>query len=110
MIAAVALSAGLGPITASAHEGHVHKFMGTVAAIHQRQLEVAGTDGKRTLVTLSDKSEIRREKEPLKSDAIKVGDRVVVTATEVKGTDGKLFLSVKEVRLGTAGTRGTAKK
>lgn len=87
-----------------AHEGHVHKVMGTVTALHENHLEVKATDGKTSTVTLNDKTKILRGKAKGKVDDIKPGERVVVTATETKGKDGKATMIATEVRLGAANT------
>jgi hypothetical protein len=82
-----------------AHEGHVHKVMGTVTTVHENQLEVKGMDGKASTVTLNAKTKILRGKLKAKSEDIKPGERVVVTATETKGKDGKTTMIATEVRL-----------
>lgn len=86
----------------AAHEGHDHKVMGTVAAIHENHLEVKAADAKMSAITLNEKTNILRGKTKLTSADIKVGNRVVVVATENKDKDGKTTLVAKEVRLGTA--------
>lgn len=85
---------------ALAHEGHVHKVMGTVSTIHENHLEVKGTDGKVAVITLTDKTKILRGKAPAKPADIKSGERIVVIATQTKDKDGKQMLVAKEVRLG----------
>jgi hypothetical protein len=67
----------LGP-AAFAHEGHDHKVMGTVSALNQDQLEVKGTDGKQTTVTLNDKTKILRGNEKATKAEIQEGERIVV--------------------------------
>lgn len=84
-----------------AHEGHAHKVMGTVSVIHENHLEVKGTDAKTSTFTLTDKTKIVKGKTVVKATDIKEGDRVVVTASEEKGADGKTMLVASEVRLGT---------
>ena len=83
---------------ASAHEGHDHKIMGTVSAIHGNALDVKGTDGKTSTISLTDKSRIIQGTMVVKASDIKTGDRVVVTATG----GGKAPFVAKEVRLGAA--------
>ena len=85
-----------------AHEGHVHKVMGTVTALRENHLEVTATDGKTSTLTLNDKTRILRGRAKAKADDIKAGERVVVTATETKGKDGKATLVATEVRLSAA--------
>jgi hypothetical protein len=83
---------------ASAHEGHDHKIMGTVAAMHGNALDVKGTDGKTSTISLTDKTRIIQGTTVMKAADIKTGDRVVVTASG----GGKAPYVAKEVRLGTA--------
>ena len=92
------------PRYARAHEGHVHKVMGTVSMRHENHLEVKATDGKTSTITLNEKTKILRGKAKVKADDIKVGERVVVSATETKGRDGKPVLVATEVRLGASST------
>lgn len=93
------------PAYARAHEGHAHKVMGTVAVRHENHLEVKATDGKTSIITVNEKTKILRGKTRVKLEEIKPGERVVVTATETKGKDGKTSMVASEVRLGTAGPR-----
>jgi hypothetical protein len=98
----VALVAGLmlAP-SLQAHEGHDHKIMGTVSAIHGNHLEVKDTEGKPVTVTLKETTSIVRDKAKQTAKDIKVGDRVVIVATQAKGSDGKAEWIAKQVRLGT---------
>jgi predicted secreted protein len=84
-----------------AHEGHDHKIMGTVSAINGNHLDVKATDGKLVTVTLNETTSIVREKVKQTAADIKVGDRVVIVATQTKGSDGKAEWIAKQVRLGT---------
>jgi len=87
-----------------AHEGHVHKVMGTVSTLHENHLEVKATDGKTSTITLNEKTKILRGKAKVKVKDIQPGERVVVTATETKGKDGKTTMIATEVRMGAAKT------
>jgi hypothetical protein len=87
------------PTYVGAHEGHAHKVMGTVSAYHENHLEVKATDGKVTTITLNEKTKIVRGKTNAMAADIKPGQRVVVTATETKGTDGKTAMIASEVQL-----------
>jgi hypothetical protein len=89
---------------ALAHEGHVHKVMGTVATVHENRLDVKATDGKTSTVTLNEKTKILREKAKATVEDLKPGERVVVSATETKGKDGKATMIATEVRLGAGDT------
>jgi hypothetical protein len=100
IIAAAFLAAALFmPRLVRAHEGHVHKVMGTVATRHENHLEVKRTDGKMSTITLNDKTKIRRGAAKVKIDDIRDGERVVVSATETKGKDGKTMLVATLVTL-----------
>lgn len=102
-ILGVALVAALAiPRYALAHVGHVHRVMGTVAMRHENHVDVKGTDGKTSTITLNEKTKILRGKAKVNADEIKPGERVVVRATEAKGKDGKTMLVATEIRLGTA--------
>lgn len=85
-----------------AHEGHVHKVMGTVATLHENHLEVKATDGKMSMITLNEKTKVLRGKTKAKLQDIKSGERAVVTAIEKKGKDGTPVLIATEVRLPAA--------
>ena len=91
----------------SAHEGHDHKIMGTVAAVHDNSIDVKGTDGKLSAIALNEKTKILQGATAAKVADIKTGSRVVVTAT---GT-GKDTYVAKEVRLAaSAATHPAAKR
>ena len=99
LVAALAI-----PAYVRAHEGHPHKVMGTVTTLHENHLEVKATDGKSSTITLNAKTKILRGKTTVKVDDIKPGERVVVTAIETKGKDGKTTKIATEVRLGAVTT------
>lgn len=104
VIGAALVAALAVPAYVRAHEGHAHKVMGTVAMRHENHLEVKATDGKTSTITLNEKTKILRGKTRVKVDEIKPGERVVITATETKGKDGKATMVATEVRLGTPTT------
>lgn len=100
LIAAAFLAAALFmPRNVRAHEGHVHKVMGTVAARHENHLEVKATNGKMSTITLSQKTKILRGTAKVNIGDIKDGERVVISATETKGKDGKTTLVATRVTL-----------
>jgi hypothetical protein len=82
-----------------AHPGHEHKIMGTVSIVHQNHIEVKATDGTTSMFTMNEKTRIIRGNAKVNADAIKVGERVVVTAIETKDKDGKALMIANEVRL-----------
>jgi hypothetical protein len=90
------------PGFALAHEGHAHKVMGTVTTLHENHLEVKATDGKTSMITLNEKTKVLRGTAKATVDEIKPGERVVVTATQIKGKDGKVTMIATEVRLSAA--------
>jgi hypothetical protein len=101
LILAVLIALVAAPIAVVlAHPGHEHKIMGTVSMVHENHLEVKATDGKTTVVTLNDKTKVVRGSTAAKLDTVKVGERVVVTAVQAVGKDGKALVVAKEVRLG----------
>ena len=99
MVLAVVAAALLVPASARAHTGHVHKVMGTVAAIAPAQIEVKTTDGKLAVVLLNAKTVW--EQGTAKGDAklLKVGDRVVVEGTQATGAKN---VTAQKIRIGTA--------
>ena len=84
----------------SAHEGHDHKIMGTLAAVHETSVDVKATDGKQSTITLNEKTKILRGTTAVKLADLKAGDRVVVTATG----GGKDPFVAKEIKVGGAAT------
>ena len=110
LIAASLLAAALlVPRYARAHEGHVHKVMGTVATRHENHLEVKATDGKTATITLNEKTRILRGKTKVTPADISDGERIVVSAVEIRGKDGKKTLVATQVSLAPA-TPAAAKK
>jgi phage tail sheath gpL-like len=89
---------------AGAHDGP-HKIMGTVALVQGHRIDVTTTEGKTATVAADEKTRIIRDKTPMTLSDVKPGLRVVITAREKKGTDGKLTLTASEVRLGSATPR-----
>jgi hypothetical protein len=104
LIVAVLLTVAAAPALV-AHEGHAHKVMGTVSAVHEKHLEVEDTTGKIRSMSLNEKTKILRGTKAAKSSEITVGERVVVLATETRGKTGKASLVANEVRL-AAGAPG----
>lgn len=85
-----------------AHEGHDQKIMGTVARIEKGQIQVKAASGKTSLFVLNEKTKVVMGKMAHKIEDIKVGDRVVVTVTDVKDTSGKTTLVAKQIALAAA--------
>jgi hypothetical protein len=100
----------LAPAAIAAHEGHNHKTLGTVSAIHENHLEVKDEKGKVTTFALEPTTKIRRAAAKAGVGDIKVGDRVVVTARESKDKAGKVTVNVVDVQIGVPTAVPTAKK
>lgn len=81
---------------ALAHEGHIHKYMGTISSVHENQLVVKTTDGKQVTFTVGDKTQIVRGTEKGAASDLTEGTRVVV---EAEG--GKEPMAATRIRLGT---------
>ena len=81
---------------AMAHEGHVHKVLGTVESVQARQIDVKSTDGKVVTIVLDAKTAITRGTAKLDAAALKVGERVSVDYTQAKTVN-----TAKTVKLGT---------
>src|SRR5262249_9065807 len=97
LIVAVAL---IVPSFALAHEGHMHKLLGTIASVDGPHVNVKGTDGKTLTVMLDSKTSITRGKDKVDASALKVGERVSVDYMEEKG-----MAMAHAVKLGTTGTK-----
>ena len=66
-----------------AHEGHDHKIMGTVTMAAADHVMLKDKDGKDVTVKVTKDTKVK-SKPALKVEDIKVGTRVVITATEEK--------------------------
>jgi hypothetical protein len=83
-MAGIALVVGLAfPSVTLAHEGHPHRFMGTVSAVQDGQLEVKTTDGKTVVFTLDAKTVVQQGRIKVDAKELKTGERVVVSALPV---------------------------
>ena len=81
---------------ATAHGGEQH-VMGTVTKVSDTAVTVKTTAGKTVEVGFDSKTTYRRAKQPIQKTDIKVGDRIVIHATEVKEK-----LVARTVEIGTA--------
>jgi hypothetical protein len=70
------------PGVARAHEGHLHKALGTVASVQGAHVELKTTDGKTLTIMLDKDTTVTRGKEKLDAASIKVGERVSVDYME----------------------------
>jgi len=71
------------PAAVRAHEGHPHRFMGTVSAVQDGQVEVKTTDGKTVVFTLDAKTVVQQGRVKVDAKELKAGERVVVSALPV---------------------------
>ena len=92
MVAALAL-----PIVARAHGGHLHKALGTIAAVQGAHVEIKTTDGKSITVMLDKKTTVTRGKDKLDATALKVGERISVDYME----ENKMMMA-QAIKLATA--------
>jgi hypothetical protein len=95
------------PIAVHGHTGHVHKVMGTVAAVTPTQLEVKTTDGKVAVVLLNAKTVYEQGTAKADLKTPKVGDRVVVEGTQATGAKN---VTAQKVRIGTAEPAAATRK
>jgi hypothetical protein len=81
---------------ATAHGGEEH-VVGTVTKVSDTAVTVKTTAGKTVEVGFDAKTTYQRAKQPIQKSDIKVGDRIVIHATEVKEK-----LVAHSVEIGTA--------
>jgi len=79
-------------VGAFAHEGHPHRFLGTLSAVHGSQLEVKTTDGKTVVFTLDAKTVIQQGRAKADVKELKVGERIVISALPVAA--GKVMTAI----------------
>ena len=91
------------PSVMLAHEGHPHRFLGTVSAVHDGQLEVKTTDGKTVVFALDAKTVVQQGRAKAGANEIKAGERVVVSALPVPA--GKVMAAINvQLRVAAATT------
>jgi hypothetical protein len=95
--AVLGLAALLGaPGLLAAHEGHVHKVMGTVVAIDASRIEVDTKDAKKQSYALTKATVYRRGKASAAASDVKVGARVVLSVVEEHGATSVTELLIAE--------------
>ena len=99
IVALVMTAALVIPATVGAHEGHLHKALGTIAGVQGEHVEIKTNDGKAITVMLDKKTRVTRGKEKLDATALKVGERVSVEYME-----SKKMLMAQTIKLATAQT------
>jgi hypothetical protein len=70
-------------VAAIAHEGHPHRFLGTLLSIENSQIEVKTTDGKTVVFRLDVKTVVQQGRTKAQVKDLKVGERIVVSALPV---------------------------
>ena len=85
-----------------AHDGHEHKILGTVTMAAADHVMVKDKDGKEVTVQVTKATKVK-SKPAMKVEAIKVGTRVVITATLEK--DKSLKAKTIEVGVAPASTK-----
>ena len=85
-----------------AHDGHEHKILGTVTMAAADHVLVKDKDGKEVTVQVTKATKVK-SKPAMKVEAIKVGTRVVITATLEK--DKSLKAKTIEVGVVPASTK-----
>jgi hypothetical protein len=63
---------------AIAHDGHIHRIMGTVTARDAKHLEVKTPSGENLSIAINAKTTATRNKRKVSLDEVQVGRRVVV--------------------------------
>jgi hypothetical protein len=94
---------------ALAHEGHLHKVMGTVVAADAAKLDVKGTDGKTLTLAVDASTKVARGTTVIKAADLKAGERVVAAYMPMKGPDGAEMLMAKDVKAAAPASAPTAK-
>jgi nitrate reductase NapAB chaperone NapD len=97
VVALVVAGALIVPAVARAHEGHVHKVMGTITTVEGNTVNVKTTAGKIVMVMLDAKTSITRGKTKLGVADVKVGDRVAA-----QGLEEKQMIMATSMKLGAA--------
>lgn len=82
-------------VTATAHEGHAHKVMGTVVSITAEKIEVTTTDGKKESIPLTKETVFKKDKVVAAAKDVVAGMHVVLSVVEKEGKK-----SVTEVLMG----------
>ena len=99
IVAAIIVALFAMPLISRAHEGHMHKALGTIASINAERVEIKTTEGKTLTVVIDKKTAITRGKEKLEPTALKVGERLSVDYMEQKKV-----MSAHTIKLATVST------
>ena len=93
VVATVVMLAGARGVVA--HEGHVHKVMGTVAVLDAARIEIETKEGKKESFALTKDTKYLKGKQAAAAADVHVGARVVLSVVEKEGKQ-----NVTEVLLG----------
>lgn len=104
VVALVALGLAALPQMAAAHDGHVHKIMGTVTARDAKHLEVKTPSGEILSIAITAKTVAKRDKRKVSLDEVQTGRRVVV---EIGNGEDPLIAGEIQVGAAAAGTTAT---
>jgi hypothetical protein len=96
MVVTALMAVGLGG-SALAHEGHDHKVLGTLTMAAADHVMVKDRDGKDVTVLVTKATQVKATP-AVKVQDIKVGTRIVITATE----DKNKTLTAKTIEVGVA--------
>jgi hypothetical protein len=94
---------------ALAHEGHLHKVMGTVVAADVSKLDVKGSDGKTLSLVVDAATKVARGTTVIKAADLKAGERVVAAYMPMKGPNGAEMLMAKDVKAAAPASAPPAK-
>jgi hypothetical protein len=98
LVALAFLALGI-TLPSSAHEGHDHKIMGTITMAAADHVMLKDKDGKDVTVKVTKDTKVK-SKPAMKVEEIKVGTRVVVTASQAKDKS----LTAKSIEVGATPT------
>ena len=70
------------PTMVRAHEGHLHKALGTITSVQGEHVQIKTTDGKTVTVMLDKETTLTRGKAKVDAAALKVGERISVDYVE----------------------------
>ena len=100
IVAALVALAACVPGVALAHEGHVHKVLGTVTDVDYPHLEVTTTDKKSVTLMLDASTVVTKGTKKIKDTDITVGDRISADYMEKGG-----MMMVKTLKIGVAAAK-----
>lgn len=104
-IVALGVALGVLPRVAAAHDGHIHKIMGTVTARDAKHLEVKTPSGENLSIAITAKTVVTRDKRKVSLTEVQVGRRVVV---EIGNGEDPLIAGAIQVGASAPGTSAAA--